>query len=60
MKIIFIHSLNNYTGSPNILSTIVKGFLYKGYETELSTTDYKKIMGVMKEFVEFGGEVSFE
>ena len=44
---------------PNELQPIYEQ-ISKGYETELSATDYKKIMGVMKEFVEVGGEVSFE
>ena len=44
---------------PNELQPLYEQ-ISKGYETELSATDYKKIMGVMKEFVEFGGEVSFE
>jgi acetyltransferase-like isoleucine patch superfamily enzyme len=30
-KIVFIHSLNNFTGSPNVLSIIIKGFVSKGY-----------------------------
>jgi glycosyltransferase involved in cell wall biosynthesis len=36
-RIIFIHSLNNYTGSPNILSLIIRGFVNKGYKTDLIT-----------------------
>lgn len=37
-KIVFIHSLNNYTGSPNVLSVIIKGFVSKGYEVEVMTS----------------------
>lgn len=37
-NIVFIHSLNNYTGSPNILSVIIKGLLKKGYAGELITS----------------------
>lgn len=36
--IIFIHSLNNYTGSPNALSVLVKSFTKKGYQIELITS----------------------
>ena len=35
---VFIHSLNNYTGSPNILSVIIKGFVARGYDVELITS----------------------
>jgi glycosyltransferase involved in cell wall biosynthesis len=37
-KIIFIHTLNNYTGSPKVLSIVIKEFVYKGYEIELITS----------------------
>lgn len=37
-KIVFIHSLNNYTGSPNVLSVIINGFVTKGYNVELITS----------------------
>ena len=37
-KIVFIHSLNNYTGSPNVLSVIIRGLVQKGYEAELITS----------------------
>lgn len=37
-KIVFIHSLNNFTGSPNVLSIIVKEFLNKGYNVEIITS----------------------
>lgn len=37
-KIVFVHSLNNYTGSPNVLSVIIKGFLKRGYRAELITS----------------------
>lgn len=37
-KIVFIHSLNNYTGSPNILSIVVKGLIQRGYEAEIITS----------------------
>jgi len=36
--IVFIHSLNNFTGSPNVLSVIVKGLLIKGYPITLITS----------------------
>lgn len=36
-KIVFIHSLNNFTGSPNVLSVIIRGLIQKGYEAELIT-----------------------
>lgn len=37
-KIVFIHSLNNYTGSPNVLSVVIGGLLKKGYSAELITS----------------------
>lgn len=40
-RIIFIHSLNNYTGSPNILSVVIKGLLRQGYQAELITSHTK-------------------
>ena len=36
-RIIFIHSLNNYTGSPNVLSLIIKNFVNNGYTIDLIT-----------------------
>lgn len=36
-RIIFIHSLNNFTGSPNILSLIIRAFIVKGYTIDLIT-----------------------
>jgi L-malate glycosyltransferase len=38
IKIIFIHSLNDYKGSPNVLSVIIRGMVQKGYEAELITS----------------------
>lgn len=40
-KIVFIHSLNNYTGSPNVLSVIVRGFIARGYGAEIITSRSK-------------------
>lgn len=37
-KVVFIHSLNNYTGSPNVLAVAVKGFIARGYVVELHTS----------------------
>ena len=37
-KIVFIHSLNNFTGSPNVLSVVIKGFVAKGYQVDLITS----------------------
>ena len=37
-RIVFIHSLNNFTGSPNVLSVVIKGFLKKGYKVDLITS----------------------
>lgn len=37
-RIVFIHSLNNYTGSPNVLSTVIKGFIAKGFTVDLITS----------------------
>jgi len=36
-RIIFIHSLNNFTGSPNILSILIREFVSKGYQVDLIT-----------------------
>jgi glycosyltransferase involved in cell wall biosynthesis len=36
-RIIFIHSLNNFTGSPNILSLIIRDFASNGYNIDLIT-----------------------
>lgn len=36
-RIIFIHSLNNFTGSANILSIIVRDFASKGYSIDIIT-----------------------
>lgn len=36
--VIFIHSLNNYTGSPNALSVLIKNFAHKGYQMEVITS----------------------
>lgn len=38
-KIIFFHMLNDYSGSPNVLSLIIKGLIEKGYEVELYSSD---------------------
>jgi hypothetical protein len=35
-------------------------YVVSNYKSELSPEDYKKILQIMKDFVEFGGEVSFE
>ena len=37
-KIVFIHSLNNYTGSPNALSVLIRSMVKKGYQVELITS----------------------
>lgn len=37
-KIVFIHSLNNYTGSPNALSVLIKSIVKKGVQVELITS----------------------
>lgn len=37
-KIVFIHSLNNFTGSPNVLSVVVNGFIKRGYRAEIITS----------------------
>ncbi|OQA91419.1 MAG: putative poly(glycerol-phosphate) alpha-glucosyltransferase [Bacteroidetes bacterium ADurb.Bin234] len=37
-KIVFIHSLNNYTGSPNVLSVVIKGLAARGYNIDLITS----------------------
>jgi glycosyltransferase involved in cell wall biosynthesis len=36
-KIIFIHLLNDYSGSPKVLSQVIKASLKKGYKIELYT-----------------------
>ena len=37
-KIVFIHSLNNFTGSPNVLSIVIRGFAARGYNIDLITS----------------------
>ncbi|MDR0865640.1 MAG: glycosyltransferase [Candidatus Symbiothrix sp.] len=37
-KTVFIHSLNNFTGSSNVLSVIIKEFIVKSYDLELITS----------------------
>jgi len=37
MKVVFAHLLNDYSGSPLILSSIIKGVREKGYEVDLFT-----------------------
>lgn len=37
-KIVFVHFLNNYSGSPNVLSVVIKGFVAKGYKAKLITS----------------------
>ena len=37
-EIVFIHSLNNYTGSPNVLSVVLRGFVTRGYRVKLYTS----------------------
>ena len=36
-KIVFIHLLNDYSGSPKVLSQVIKACQKNGYETELYT-----------------------
>ncbi|NJN77054.1 MAG: glycosyltransferase family 4 protein [Saprospiraceae bacterium] len=38
MKVVFAHLLNDYSGSPLILSSIIKGVRAKGYEVDLFTS----------------------
>ena len=37
-KLVFIHSLNNYSGSPKVLSVLVRQFVVRGYSVELITS----------------------
>lgn len=37
-KLVFIHSLNNYSGSPKILSVIIRQVVVQGYAAELITS----------------------
>jgi len=37
-RIVFIHSLNNFTGSPNVLSVVIKGLAARGYNVDLITS----------------------
>jgi len=37
-KIVFIHSLNNFTGSPNVLSLIIKALAARGYKIDVITS----------------------
>lgn len=36
-KIVFVTFLNDYSGSPNVLSIVIRGLLEKGYKTEIIT-----------------------
>lgn len=38
MKVVFAHLLNDYSGSPLILSSIIKGVRQEGYEVDLFTS----------------------
>ena len=38
MKIVCFHLLNNYSGSPKILCTVLQGLLERGYEIDLITS----------------------
>jgi L-malate glycosyltransferase len=40
-KIVCVHLLNDYSGSPLILSMVIKGFAKSGYEVDLITSDGK-------------------
>jgi L-malate glycosyltransferase len=37
-RIIFFHVLNDYSGSPNVLSTVIRGLLEKGFAVDLYTS----------------------
>lgn len=37
-RIVFVHTLNNYSGSPNVLSIIIKEFVKKDYDVEIITS----------------------
>ncbi len=37
-KIVFVHLLNDYSGSPLILSNVIKGLQHKGHQCELITS----------------------
>ena len=37
-SIVFIHSLNNYTGSPNVLAMVVRHYLQRGSRVQLHTS----------------------
>lgn len=41
-KIVCVHLLNDYSGSPLILSMVIKGFLISGYEVDLITSSGKQ------------------
>jgi len=40
-RIIFFHLLNDYSGSPHILSLVIKGLVEKGYSVDLYTSSIK-------------------
>lgn len=40
-KIVFIHLLNDRSGSPKVLSQVIKAFRKAGYDTELITSPHK-------------------
>jgi len=37
-KIVFFHTLNDYSGSPNVLSSVIKGLARKGFSIDLYTS----------------------
>lgn len=37
-KIVFFHLLNDYSGSPRVLSQVIQSFLNKGYEVDIYTS----------------------
>lgn len=41
-RIVFFHLLNDYSGSPHVLSLIIRGFIDKGYDIDLYTSSAKE------------------
>lgn len=38
MKVVFVHLLNNFSGSPNVLSVVVRGLSARGHQLKLVTS----------------------
>lgn len=49
MRIVCFHLLNNYTGSPKVLSQVIKGLIRNGHEVDLVTSKTEGFLSNIKE-----------